>query len=320
MAPTSNEGLPPPPLSGRPSIFYNHQFSVSSIASPLQYAAMLSYQHTYHAGNHADALKHIMLGEIVAGMQQKASPLFMLDAFASRGVYELTSDEALKNCEFDTGIGKLWPLRSGTAPAGVARWFARIEAENRDAKLHRFPGSTALLAAMLRESDRLAACDLHPQEFQALRQSFQSNRKLALHKRDAFEALGALLPPKEKRGMVFLDPSYENKDEYSNIARAVAAVYPHFSSGVYVIWYPLLPAARHLDLFAACKRSGIRNILRIELDCGTSFPNMQMHGSGLLIVNPPWHALDAMQTSLQWLCENLTNHTGQTNFQWLVPE
>jgi len=281
---------------------------------------MLSYQHTYHAGNHADALKHIMLGEVVTAMQKKSSPLFMLDAFASRGIYDLTSDEALKNCEFNTGITKLWPLRTGTVPAGVARWFTHIEAENHDGNVHHFPGSTALLAAMLRESDRLAACDLHPQEFQALRQRFQSSRKLALHQRDAFEALGALLPPKEKRGLVFLDPSYENKDEYKHIARAVAAVHPHFSSGVYATWYPLLPAERHHDLFAACKRSGMRNILRLELDCGTTFPNMQMHGSGLLIVNPPWHALDTMQTSLQWLCEHLTNNTGQMHFGWLVPE
>ncbi len=281
---------------------------------------MLSYQHSYHAGNHADVLKHIMLGEVVAAMQKKNTAMFHFDAFASRGIYDLTSPEALKNREFDTGIGQLWPQRYQPHPAGVERWFKQIKHENNDGSYNRFPGSTALLASMLREQDRLAACDLHPQEFESLRQSFKSSRKLTLHKRDAFEALGALLPPKEKRGMVFLDPSYEDKAEYSNIAKAISTIYPHFRAGVYVIWYPLLPAARHNDLFRELKRSGIRKILRIELDCGDSFPEMQMSGSGLLIINPPWHAKQAMQASLNWINENLTQAKGNTYFGWLVGE
>ncbi len=287
---------------------------------PFKYIAMLSYQHSYHAGNHADVLKHIILGDIAAGMQKKASPLFLLDAFASRGIYDLTSPEALKNREFDTGIGRLWPLRQEPVPAGVSRWFSLIKQENAAGGFERFPGSTALLASMLRDSDRLAACDLHPQEFEGLRNSFHSSRRLALHKRDAFEALGALLPPKEKRGLVFLDPSYENKDEYSKIAHAIADAYPHFRAGVYVIWYPLLPAGRHNDLFSALKRSGIRKIFRVELDCGDCFPDMQMFGSGLLIINPPWHAQDAMQASLNWLAEKLTDGKAISRSGWLVPE
>jgi len=287
---------------------------------PFKYVAMLSYQHSYHAGNHADVLKHIMLGDIVAGMQKKSSPLFLFDAFASRGIYDLTSPEALKNCEFETGIGRLWSLRHESVPAGVARWFDLIAHENTAGGFERLPGSTAVLASMLRDSDRLAACDLHPQEFVGLRNSFRSRRRLALHKRDAFEALGALLPPKEQRGLVFLDPSYESKDEYSKIAHAIAAACPHFRAGVYVIWYPLLPAGRHHDLFNTLKHAGIRNILRVELDCGDCFPAMQMFGSGLLMINPPWHALDAMQASLNWLAEKLSNGTGVPRFGWLVPE
>jgi len=281
---------------------------------------MLSYQHSYHAGNHADVLKHIILGDVLTGMQQKASPMFVFDAFASRGIYDLTSPEALRNHEFDTGIGKLWSLRHHRLPEGIARWFQLIKQHNSDHSYNHFPGSTALLASMLRDSDRLAACDLHPQEFKYLRQSFASSRRFALHQRDAFEALKALLPPKEKRGLVFLDPSYENKAEYKKTAQAIADVYPHFQGGVYVIWYPLLPAERHLTLFKTLKHSGIRKILRVELDAGNSFPDMQMHGSGLLIINPPWHAQKAMQTSLNWINEHLTENTGKASFNWLVPE
>ncbi len=285
---------------------------------------MLSYQHSYHAGNHADVLKHILLGDIVAGMQKKASPLFLFDTFASRGMYDLTSLEALKNREFDTGIGRLWPLRHASVPAGVARWFRLIAHENATGGFARFPGSTALLASLLRDSDRLAACDLHPQEFTGLRNNFHGSRSIALHQRDAIEALGALLPPKEKRGLVFLDPSYENKDEYRRIACAVADIYPHFRAGVYVIWYPLLPTGRHNDLFDVLKRSGIRNILSVALDCGGCFPAMQMSGSGLLIINPPWHARDAMQASLGWIARHLTGEGEhgeiKSGFDWLVPE
>lgn len=289
---------------------------------------MLSYQHSYHAGNHADALKHVMLGEVVAAMQQKDKPLFLFDAFASRGYYDLESAEALKNREFETGIAKLWMHRKEQTPGGIMRWFDIIADCNPDGGFNRLPGSTALLAAMLREQDRLAACDLHPQEFNALRKSFRAGdksirnlgRRFALHHRDAYEALNALLPPKEKRGLVFLDPSYEIKEEYRQVAESVAAAYQHFASGVYVIWYPLLPAGRQFDLFASLKHSGIRKILRLELDCRDCFPNMQMHGSGMLIINPPWHAGQAMQTSLDWISKTLTGGKGRTTLGWLVPE
>lgn len=281
---------------------------------------MLSYQHSYHAGNHADVLKHILLGDIVAGLQKKETPLFLFDAFASRGAYDLKSTEALKNREFDTGIGKVWRHRDKPLPDGVQRWLKLIEAENPEGGFDRYPGSTALLAAMRREQDRLAACDLHPQEFEALRGGFRSSRKFALHKRDAFEALKAMLPPHEKRGMIFLDPSYENKNEYRDIAEAVKGAYKRFATGCYVIWYPLLPAGRHEELFRQLKRSGIRKIQRVELDGGDSFSQMQMFGSGLLIVNPPWAAQQAMKSSLTWVNQMLTDGHGRTRLDWLVPE
>lgn len=281
---------------------------------------MLSYQHAYHAGNHADVLKHIILGDVVAGMFNKEKPLFMLDAFASRGIYALGAEQALKNREFETGIGKLWGLRNHGNPEGVKRWFKLIADENPQGGFDRFPGSTALLHHMAREGDRLTACDLHPLEFDKLRGAFQSSRRFSLLKRDAFEALKALLPPKEKRGLIFLDPSYEVKEEYRAIAKAVAQAHRRFATGVYVIWYPLLPAERHLDLFRELKSSGIRKILRVELDCGDCFPEMQMHGSGMLIVNPPWHAEKPLQDSLGWICEHLTDGRGKKQYGWLVPE
>ncbi|MDQ6974876.1 MAG: 23S rRNA (adenine(2030)-N(6))-methyltransferase RlmJ, partial [Mariprofundaceae bacterium] len=269
---------------------------------------MLSYQHSYHAGNHADILKHIILGDVVAGMQKKNTPMFMLDAFAGRGIYDLHDKDAQKTHEFDTGVARLWPIQDYPLPEGVARWKALIQVENADGGFSRFPGSTAMLAHMLRPTDRLVACDLHPQEFDALRQGFRSHRRFSFHQRDAYEALRAFLPPKEKRGLVFLDPSFENKLEYQLVAKAIADIHPHFQAGVYVIWYPILPAGRELDLFRTFKKSTVRNILRIEMR--GDFPDMQMQGSGLLIINPPWHAQAAMQASLAWIHVHLLGKDG----------
>jgi len=285
---------------------------------------MLSYQHSYHAGNHADVLKHVVLGEVLAAMQQKDAPLFALDAFASRGSSDLDSVEALKNREFDSGIGRIWLHKDDPMPAGVTRWLDAVLPLNNDDRCTTYPGSTALLHHWLREQDRLAACEMHPQEFDALRAAFRSTRSLALHKRDAYEALGALLPPKEKRGLIFLDPSFEEKDEYHRIGNAVTAAYPHFRAGVYVIWYPLLPAGREKELFRTLQKSGIRKILRVELQGNGAFGEvenpMQMQGSGMLVVNPPWHATASIRLSLGWLNNTLCPGTGHSSCDWLVAE
>jgi 23S rRNA (adenine2030-N6)-methyltransferase len=289
-----------------------------------EYSAVLSYQHSYHAGNHADVLKHVVLGDVLAAMQQKDAALFALDAFASRGSCDLDSVEALKNREFNSGIGRIWAHRHESMPEGVDRWLQTVRAMNNDDRCTTYPGSTALLHHWLREQDRLAACEMHPQEFDALRSSFNSSRQLALHKRDAYEALGALLPPKEKRGLIFLDPSFEEKDEYRRIGSAVVTAYPHFRAGVYLIWYPLLPAGREKELFRTLQKSGIRKILRVELQGNGTFGEaenpMQMQGSGILIINPPWHATASIRQSLTWLKNTLCPNRGHSSCGWLVPE
>jgi len=278
---------------------------------------MLSYQHTYHAGNHADVFKHIMLSAVFAGMQHKEKGIMLLDGFAGRGVYDLSSEHAKKTHEMNSGIAAVWPMKP-KLPDPVQRWQQLIQSYNTHDALRYYPGSTALLAFMKRPQDRLLACDLHPQEFTALRQNFPSQRGFSLHKKDAYEALRAFLPPKEKRGLVFLDPSFEDKSEYQRIANAVIQAYAHFRAGVFVIWYPLLPAQHELEMLHTFQDSGIRKILRIE--ASGDFPSMQMQGSGLLIINPPWHAEQTMQQTLPWLKETLFGIQGRTMYRWLVPE
>lgn len=284
---------------------------------------MLSYQHSYHAGNHADALKHVVLGAVLSAMQKKDNPLFILDGFAGRGSYDLRSPEALKNHEFDTGIGRIWPHRNESMPAAAAHWLAAVQSVNNDDSCTTYPGSTGLLHHWLREQDRMAACEMHAQEFAALRVAIPTSRRLALHKRDAYEALGALLPPREKRGLVLLDPSYEDKGEYRRIARALTGALPHFRAGVWLIWYPLLPAGRQRELFRELEKSGLRKILRAEIDGRGAFTGgnapMQMQGSGMLIVNPPWQVDTAISEALLWLKARLCP-AGRTRCDWLVTE
>jgi len=281
---------------------------------------MLSYQHTYHAGNHADIVKHIVLQQIVLSMQNKDTPMFMLDAFASRAIYDLTSPEAQKNSEFKTGAELLWQqFNAPSQPAPIRTFLQHLQAHNEHGKLHHYPGSSSVLLHHMREQDQLMACDLHPQEFDALSQlSHRNTQKVSTQQRDAYEALKALLPPKQKRGIVFLDPSYEDKSEYRRIAEAVIARYPHFRAGVYIIWYPLLPAGNHAELLKLFKHSGIRKILRVELDTA-DHESMQMHGSGLLIINPPWQAQSNIQLALNWL-QPVLAPKGFSHFDWLVDE
>ena len=281
---------------------------------------MLSYQHSYHAGNHADVLKHVVLLDLLAAMQRKETPLFVLDGFAGRGLYELDSGEAQKNQEFDTGIGRLRGIDQAKAPEAVRRWLQRVAEHNDDGHISRYPGSAALIRGSLRAQDRLAACEMHPEEFDRLRQNLAGSKQIALHKRDAYEALGALLPPREGRGLVFLDPPYELKSEYRQIAEVVAKAHGRFRAGVYAIWYPILPAGRHSELFAGLKRTGLRKVLRVELEGGGNFGGMQMQGSGLLIVNPPWQSLESIRASAAWLCPTLAGKAGTYRSDWLVPE
>lgn len=281
---------------------------------------MLSYQHSYHAGNHADLLKHVVLLDLLAALQEKESPIFVLDAFAGRGIYDLDSDQARKNREFDTGIGRLWQLPAGARPAAVQRLLEIVAARNPGKEISRYPGSAAITDSRLREQDRQAACEMHPQEFALLKRNLAGSSRTALHRRDAYEALKALLPPRQGRGLVFLDPSYEIKDEYRRIARAVAVAYPHFRAGVYAIWYPLLPAAGHLEMFRELRDSGIRKIMRVEMSAAGSFVDMQMQGSGLLIINPPWQAQQSIRESLHWICPALAGDMGEPRCSWLVPE
>lgn len=279
---------------------------------------MLSYQHIYHAGNFADVHKHAVLCLLLKALGAKEKPFFVLDAFAGRGGYELVSKESEKTGEYHQGIERIYA--AGDAPPLMSGYLKAVKLFNADDRLQRYPGSPWLIRHLIREQDRMALCELHPQEFEALREVIRSRRGVALHKRDGLDAMKALLPPRERRGLLLIDPAYEVKSEYEAVADAVIHSCRHWREGVYAIWYPLLAAGNHEKLLAGLKRSGIRKILNCTLSVDAADAG-GMFGSGMIVINPPWKLNDELKSLMPWLLSQMQQDAkGDFLVRWLVPE
>jgi len=279
---------------------------------------MLSYQHAYHAGNFADVHKHAVLCLLLEALRAKEKPYFVLDAFAGRGGYDLASQESAKTGEYHHGVEKVWP--ESDAPPSLSSYMAAVRQYNEDDGLKRYPGSPWLIRQLLRQQDRMALCELHPAEFDLLRSTIRSSRQVALHMRDGLDAMKGLLPPKERRGLLLIDPSYEVKSEYAGVAEAIVHAYRHWREGVYAVWYPLLAADNHDKLLNGLKHSGIRKILdsRLIVDSDRA-PGM--FGSGMVIINPPWKLEEQLKEVLPWLAGRLGRKgKGEFSVRWLVAE
>ena len=199
----------------------------------------MNYRHAFHAGSFADCMKHALLVWLIDALQAKPAPIFVLDTHAGAGRYDLDAGPAQRTGEWRQGIGRLLD----TPPPALARYLGFIRT------LGLYPGSPALIRAMLRPDDRLACCELQPDDLFQLRRLFARDPQVAMHQRDGWEALGALLPPKERRGLVLIDPPYENPDEFSDVVAGLATAQRRFRTGVLAAWYPIkhrAPGARFL--------------------------------------------------------------------------
>ncbi len=268
---------------------------------------MLSYQHDYHAGNHADVLKHAVLALVIRALQRKATPLRVLDAHAGSGSYDLQAAEARKTGEAEGGIRRL--LAAPAPPPQLAEYLDAVRAANRHpggGPVRFYPGSPRLARHLLRPGDHLELLELHPAALARLRRHYSRDPQVHVHGRDAFEGLPALLPPKERRGVVLLDPAYEVKDEYVAVPELLARCLRRWSTGVYLAWYPLL---RHplAERFPARVRSlGLPKLLQAELTVEIeAFDGLR--GSGLFIVNPPFGLEQELNALLPWLWATLKN-------------
>ncbi len=280
---------------------------------------MLSYRHGFHAGNFADVLKHTVLVHILEHMKLKDKPVRIIDTHAGAGVYKLNSTQAQKNREFDTGIGRLWPLTQ--VPAAVQQYLENVRECNEKRQLQLYPGSPLLMQKLMRAQDRLFLHELHPSDFQFLRDCMRDIRNVKVINDDGFAGLQALLPPPDKRALVLIDPSYEVKSDYQHAIKQVIQAHKRFATGTFAIWYPVVLRQRIHEMETALQKSGIKNIQLIELGLQPDNPEHGMTSSGMIVINPPWTLWRAMEEALPWLVDQLgENDLGFYRLEQLVPE
>lgn len=281
---------------------------------------MLSYRHGFHAGNFADVLKHTVLVHMLEYMTQKDKPLRIIDTHAGAGVYKLNGPQAQKNREFDNGIGHLWSNEQ--TPAAIARLLDLVRTVNSGGQLQLYPGSPLIAQTLMRPIDRLFLHELHPADFQFLRDCMRDDRRIKVEHEDGFAGLQALLPPPDRRALVLLDPSYEVKSDYQHLIKQLLQAHKRFATGTYAIWYPVVLRQRIDEMELTLKKSGIKNIQLMEFGLRADNPEYGMTASGMIVINPPWTLWGAMEETLPWLADNLGDETGEAFYrlEQLVPE
>lgn len=271
---------------------------------------MLSYRHAFHAGNHADVLKHAVLLGVLDYLNQKDKPWWYVDSHAGAGLYDLSGAYAGKNAEYETGIGRLWGRND--LPPLLAHYVALVRGLNPDDRLRRYPGSPWLAFDRAREEDRLRLFELHSTEQRLLTEAFVgAGRQVKVEAMDGYDGLKSVLPPPPRRAFTLIDPSYEEKRDYPRTVEALKDSLKRFPGGIYAVWYPLLqkPDARMLPdrLRAARPASWLQVSLTVHAPAADGFG---MHGSGLFIANPPWSLPEQLQETLPYLVKRLGQDAG----------
>lgn len=280
---------------------------------------MLSYRHAYHAGNHGDILKHSVLALLLQALTRKDTPFCYLETHAGVGCYDLRAPEAQKTAEWRDGIARLW--QRDDVPAQAAPYLAAVRALNPDGRLRYYPGSPRLARHFLRGQDRMVLCELHGSDVPLLRQEFSGDRQVAVRHQDGYQGLKAFLPPQEKRGLVLIDPSYEVKSEFDRVTTALGHTHARWPTGLYALWYPILNRPSIERLHRRMKESGIRKQLYVELCIAPDDGPAGLHGSGMLLINPPWQLDEQLEALLPWLHQCLDGHGfGRWSVDWLVGE
>ena len=281
---------------------------------------MLSYRHSFHAGNHADVLKHIVLMLIIESLQQKEKGFYYLDTHAGAGLYRLFSQEAEKTAEYAEGIGRLW--QRDDLPTEVDRYVKLIRKLNYGGKeLRYYAGSPLLAANLLRPQDRALMMELHPSDFPLLRNNFKAFENVTVKIGDGFQQVKATLPPKERRGLVLIDPPYELKEDYDLVVKAIEEGYKRFATGVYAIWYPVVLRQQTKRMIKGLDATGIRKILQIELAVRPDSDQRGMTASGMIVINPPWTLEKQMKSILPYLSTVLAPQgTDSWSVNWITPE
>lgn len=269
---------------------------------------MLSYRHAFHAGNHADVLKHVVLLQVLAYMQQKDKPFLYVDTHAGAGLYDLHGEWAEKTREYETGIARLW--QHDSLPEALQSYIQLVQDLNGQNSLDIYPGSPWLAYEMLRPQDKARLFELHSNEFNILSENFTGIRNIKCEQRDGFQALVSVLPPESRRAVVLIDPPYEIKSDYKTVVQTVKAAHKRFATGVYIIWYPVVNRRTITQLERDLTTSGMRNIQLFELAVTADAIDSGMTASGMIVINPPWQLESSMQKIMPWLHKQLAIDEG----------
>jgi len=289
----------------------------------------MNYRHAYHAGNFADVLKHVVLRALIESLEAKPAPFALVDTHAGSGCYALDGAEAGKTGEYRDGIARLlFPDLHGAAPPPalpplLRRWLDGILAlPGNEGGLKLYPGSPLQAARAMRETDSAQLCELHPEEAARLRELFQRDVRVHVHQRDGYEALKALLPPKEKRGLVLIDPPYEAQEaEYATIAKALKEALHRWPGGIYAVWYPVKLRSQVQPFLRGLRHSGARRVLRAELLVHPDDSPLRLNGSGMAILNAPWKLDDVLREPLRALARALARERPASwTLDWLLEE
>ncbi len=282
----------------------------------------MNYRHLYHAGNFADVAKHVVLVELIKALQRKDKPFCYIDTHAGIGRYNLTSTEAQKTREYENGIEKV--LAASDAPEELQKYLEiveKVDLKNLDSRLRgngvclqHYPGSPCIARTLLRPHDRMILNELHPDDIKILKQEFKGDQQVAIHERDAYEFLNAILPPQEKRGLILIDPAYEKIDETEQLLTALQKALQRFSNGVYAIWLPIKDIS-YSNFYTQLKNQCSAEILIVELTL-SEIPEQGfgLMGCAMIIINPPYQIAEILQPQLEWLWKVWTDgKRGQVN-------
>ena len=283
----------------------------------------MNYRHIFHAGNRCDIVKHAVLSLILSHLRAKDKGFAVLDTHAGIGLYDLHDPRAQKTREASEGIQSL--LNAPAIPAltpylDVLRKLNPLWDGKSAEGFRVYPGSPLLAFHLLRAQDRLIACELHPEDFEALRLHAPADKRFQIHCRNGYEAMGAFLPPPEKRGLVLIDPPYEQPDEFETLVQRVSETYRRWSTGMYMIWYPVKDRPAIWKFQEALIAAGLSKILCAEFIYEESPRTDRLTGSGLILINPPWKLDEELNTLFPTLHTALQTPYAGTSVRWLTPQ
>ncbi|MDG4896246.1 23S rRNA (adenine(2030)-N(6))-methyltransferase RlmJ [Mesorhizobium sp. WSM4976] len=282
----------------------------------------MNYRHAYHAGNFADVVKHAVLARLVEYLKQKDKAFRVIDTHAGIGRYDLASVEAGKTGEWQGGIGRLTEATLEPQAAALLQpYLEAVRAQNPEGGLKHYPGSPLIVRHLLRNQDRLTAIELHPEDAARLKSVFEGDFQARVIELDGWLALGAQLPPKEKRGLVLIDPPFEEEGEFSRLIEGLRKAHRRWPGGIYALWYPIKDRRAVTAFRAALKEAGIPKLLDIALEIRPGSDEPSLDGSGLVVVNPPYTLEDELKVLLPALHKVLAvRQPSRWTSDWLAGE